>query len=471
MTRSRISALKNRRDAGAILPLVLVMSIVIALIVTALAGYVAAGLRFGHVVEERADRLAAADGGLRYGIERLSNGQYAACMSNLGNAGYTIEFPADVNGADVDVTCKQASGGISDIKAWAIIVTGAGVPNGQPTLTSQSGGGVQKLLGGPVWVTDPDKTQTDLQAPVTIENGDVWYYRSDCSASTLDVGPDLLFTPEFRGPICVNQPWDVVFDVPTVPNVPLTPALLPDTTTVPGCTVFFPGMYVAPPPLSKNNYFMSGEYHFLDFTWDITDATVVAGWADFPRYGDEQFLSNAPCAPATDADAASGEQPGATFYLAGSSRIEVGGKGSLEILRRVQDDSFVSIQALRDMPAPYVNSTLGWNDDILWSQSGNNTDLAVHGLAWAPYASMTFGNVTNSANGQILGGAAFARIHLQASASASAFIIRVETSPALYSLLVKSVATLNGRSTTMHAVVQVDDQASKLAVNSLRVVD
>jgi hypothetical protein len=84
---------------------------------------------------------------------------------------------------------------------------------------------------------------------------------------------------------------------------------------------------------------------------------------------------------------------------------------------------------------------------------------------------MTFGNVTNSANGQILGGAAFARIHLQASASASAFVIRVETSPAVYSLLLKSVATLDGRSTTMHAVVQVDDQGNPLAVSSLRVVD
>jgi hypothetical protein len=83
---------------------------------------------------------------------------------------------------------------------------------------------------------------------------------------------------------------------------------------------------------------------------------------------------------------------------------------------------------------------------------------------------MTFGNVTNSANGQILGGAAFAAIHLQASASASSFIIRVESSQEPYSLLIESVATLDGKSTTMNAVVQVND-VGEPAVNSLRVVD
>jgi hypothetical protein len=476
----------DRRDAGAILPLVLVMTIVIAMIVAALATYVASGLRFGHVAEARADRLAAADGGLRYGIERLGNSQYPACLSNLGNAGHTIEFPAQVNGAEVSVTCQKASGGISDIKAWAIVVTGANVPPGLPMLTSQSGGGgPQKLLGGPVWVTDPDRSRTDLQAPVTVENGDIWYYRADCPNATLDLDEDLSFTPAFRGTQCIDKPWDQIYDVPcpksaadpevcdwTVAPVPQTDAPAPDTTSVPGCTIFSPGKYTTPPALSRNNYFRAGEYYFVDFTWDITDATVVAGFAkEELENGDQQFLANAPCEAATFADSNSGSTPGATFYLGGTARIEIGNKGSLEILRRAQGADFVSIQALKDMPAPYVNSSLNYTTDILWTQSGNNSDLALHGQAWAPFASMTFGNVTNSANGQILGGAAFARIHLQASASASAFIIRVETSPALYSLLVKSVATLNGRSTTMHAVVQVDDQASKLAVNSLRVVD
>ena len=48
-------------------------------------------------------------------------------------------------------------------------------PPGQWMLQSQAGGGIQKLLGGPVWVTDP--ARMDLKAPVTVEDGDIWYYR------------------------------------------------------------------------------------------------------------------------------------------------------------------------------------------------------------------------------------------------------------------------------------------------------
>jgi len=62
----------GRRDSGNILPLVLVMAVVSSAVVVALASYVTTGLRYSTVVEDRADRLAAADGGLRYGIEKLA---------------------------------------------------------------------------------------------------------------------------------------------------------------------------------------------------------------------------------------------------------------------------------------------------------------------------------------------------------------------------------------------------------------
>lgn len=461
-----------RRDEGAVLPLVLVMSLVLAVVIGALASYVAVGLRFGGVVEDRADRLAAADGGLRYAIERLQNSAYAGCLTNLGNTGYTIDFPVQVNGADVDVTCRKGASGIGDIKAWAIIVTGQGVPAGQWMLQSQSGGGVQKLLGGPVWVTDPSRT--DLKAPVTIEDGDIWYYRSDCTNPSVSIDPDLTFTPAYRGPICVNQPWSTVYSAPTVGSFPSVTDLArtnqPGVVDANGCTVFSPGRYTTMPALGTNTYFKAGNYYFEDFTFDIRQSTVTAGWADASRYGDQQFIPNAPCAPAINADATSGSAPGATFYLGGSAKIEIDVQGSLEILRRLQGNSLVSIQALRTTTVNYKASTLGYNEDVIYTKSGNNTDLAIHGLLWAPRAQLTFGNVTNRANGQLLGGAAIARIVLQASASASSFIIRVESSPIPYELRIDATATKNGQSTTMTAVVQVDDQGTT-AVNSIRVRD
>ncbi len=76
----------THRDQGTILPLVLVMTVVLSAVVVSLASYVSAGLRYSNVVEDRADRLAAADGGLRYGIERLGLQSYAGCFTSLGNA-------------------------------------------------------------------------------------------------------------------------------------------------------------------------------------------------------------------------------------------------------------------------------------------------------------------------------------------------------------------------------------------------
>ena len=63
-----------RRDEGSILPLVLVMTVVLATLVVALASYVSAGLRYTTVVEDRADRLAAVAGVAqkRRGHQRLS---------------------------------------------------------------------------------------------------------------------------------------------------------------------------------------------------------------------------------------------------------------------------------------------------------------------------------------------------------------------------------------------------------------
>src|SRR5580765_7742399 len=95
----RYSRNGSQRDRGSILVLTLVMAVVLSLVIAAIASYVTSGLKYSKVVEDRADRLAAADGGLRYALERLQKGTYAACMTKLGGGGYTIDFPAQVNGA------------------------------------------------------------------------------------------------------------------------------------------------------------------------------------------------------------------------------------------------------------------------------------------------------------------------------------------------------------------------------------
>lgn len=447
----------------------------LGLVVVAISSYVFTGLRFGTIVEERADRLAAADGGLRYGIERLTLQSYAGCISGLGDSGYTIDFPGQVNGTDVEVTCQKVNNAMSTIQGWAIVVTGEGVPVGSPELLSQAGGGLMKLLGGPVYVSNPSETL--LKAPVTVEDGDIWYTAptgSSCAdpAPTIDTA-NLKFTPKFRGLICAEQPWDELFTEP-VQSVPTyAPA---DPTTSGTCKVFHPGKYTSMPTLASQNYFMSGEYYFENFTFkpEATDAqpkvTVIAGWANADQYGDQQFLPAPDCEYAAAADQASGSASGATIYLGGTARIDIGNKGALEIMRRLQGNSLVSVHALETNGAGYLRSSLTYADDIMTTANGTNHDMAIHGLIWAPRSSLTFGTVTNSANGQLLGGAVFAQINLKASASASGFIIRVEPSPIAFSLMLESTATLNGRSTTMRAIVQVND-VGVTATNSWRVTD
>ncbi|HEY5663023.1 MAG TPA: hypothetical protein VIS05_03180 [Ilumatobacter sp.] len=470
MTR-RTDLVHRHPDRGSILPLALVGAVVLALVVTALASHVFSGLRYSRVVENRADRLAAADGGLRYAIERLQNSSYAACLSNLGRDGYRIDFPVAVNGADVEIECTKGSSGIGDIKAWALIVTGQGVPGSEAIWASQAGNGVRKLLGGPVWISDPGRA--NLQADVQVEDGDIWYHRSDCASPSLTLPSHLSFTPAFRGPICVESPWNEVY---TEPESARLPGPWNDAernqppTMVGNCMVFKPGRYSWLPPLGPNTYFSSGDYYFHDVRIDITNSTATGGWFDFERNGDQQFIPNVACDAAMAADRASGSAPGATFYLGEDSRIEIGNKGSLEIMRRLQGNSFVSIHAVSQDTYRMARSDLDYNDNVINTKSGENSDLAIHGLVWAPRAQLEFGNVTNRANGQLLGGAAVARVILQGSASATNFLIRVETTPAAYELQLDATATLDGQSTTMTAIVEVDDQGTT-AVRSLRVRD
>jgi hypothetical protein len=454
--------------------MVLVMTVVLSAVVVALATYVSAGLRYSTVVEDRADRLAAADGGLRYGIERLKLQAYAGCFTTLGNSGYRIPFPAAVNESDVTVTCRKAGTGFGDVQGWAVIVTGQGVPADQPLLLSQGGAGKQKLLGGPVYVSRTKGAAFDLKAPVEIEDGDLWYSDTTAKCNTVEDDPpgvptNLTFKPILRGMLCLDRPWNSLFTTPTA-AIPTTAAPAP-VVDAGGCKVFSPGKYTSHPVLGAANYFKSGEYYFEDVNL-VIDRTVVAGWADNAMYGDQQFVTNPKCDTAVYNDrTAAGSKPGATWYLGGTSTIHID-KGKLEILRRKQGTSVVSLQALDANGPGYKASTIGWNTDILSTKSGSpSQDLVIHGLAWAPRAQLTFGNVTNVANGQLLGGAAFARIDLQSSASASNFVIRVESGPIPVSVVLDATATKKSQSTTMRAVVQISDTGTERAINSWRVLD
>lgn len=477
---------RAQRDQGMILPIVMVISTVSAMVIIALANYVTVDLRYGKVVEERADRLAAADGGLRYGVEQLRNfhGQLGALCNTAAatGGGYTQQFPPMINGSDTKVTCRRVGNLISDLDGWGVVVTGQGVPAGQPMFATKGAGQSEnvKTFSGPVYIADP--TRMDLAAKMEIDDGDLYYSSTDCTAPlTIPAIASgyLAFVPDFfRGVECADLPWTGLFNAPKVlvagnevaPVPPITPPLPP--VVVGGCTVFSPGKYTSL-TLGSDNYFKAGEYYFENVDMLIKNQTVVAG---FPyNAGDSAKIDQPACLTEQDTDAAltvgAGGSGGATFYLGGTSKIIVDGGGGFEIFRRLINRTYLSVFALGTSGPNYTASTLGWNDLLLETKSGSNNDVAVHGLFWAPLAEASLGNITNAANGQLLGGLVVANLDTQASASATAFSIGIETSPRDARFLLSSTATLYGHSTTIQAVVQFRPTSSELAINSWRVVD
>ena len=366
-------SMEQRRDEGAILPLALVMTVVIATIVFALSNWAVTSLASGQVAEDRSDRLSAADAGMRYAIDQLKL-RNAGCILDTQEA-VLPGVEADFNDATAAVTCERITSGFEGIAAYAAVMTGEGIPAGQALLTSQSGSN-EKVLGGPVYMSRVNSNSFDLDPPVNIKDGPLLYHDTSgttpCTsvkASTLPA--DLVFEPELIfGPVCVSVPWNEIFQSPVVPDLTGLPELdgslpYPDPSglgsyvdDLNGCRVFAPGYYTTPPDIDGvDAYFQTGDYLFdfdvsSDDTFFIKAGTVTAGRVNpeaTPSGVNE--IANAKCAPAQGSDPAQSlpdpaDQFGATFYFGGSSHINIATQGSLEIHARQQGvANYVSVQA------------------------------------------------------------------------------------------------------------------------------
>ena len=468
MTESDPRPQQSDRDRGAILTIALFLTILLATVSSAIAVYASAGLRYARVVQDRADRLSAADGGMQYVIEKLKLRQ-TLCVTAVAQNGLTTIVPPSLNGATITVTCDRVGTLISDIQSWALVVTGQGIPSGLPIFSTQGGNGLTKSFGGPVFMTDP--TRLNVAAPAEIKDGDLWYTGSSCPipAPPPPAITNLTFTPAFlRGPLCTLKRWDEVFRTPALPPMPTTVNPAP-VTMASGCRVFFPGKYTVAPVFTAQNYFVAGDYYFQDVFLNVT-GTAIAGFADGTN-GDTQFLNASTCSAAAATYPGSGA--GATFVLGGSSKIYIGDNGGLEIMRRRQGTNVVSVEAVDSSTATggYEESSVDYasGQNIYESKPGNNQDAAIHGLWWTPRGRVVLGNVTNTANGQFLGGLVGAYVEVQASASVNSLNIRVETSPAKAKWLLISTATKHSNTTTIRAVVEYQPDTAFLAINSWRV--
>ncbi len=461
-------------DEGTILVLVLIVTILLSLVVVGMASYSGGLLRYGQVSETRADRLSAADGAMRDALEklRLSRSLCATALGDLEN-GYGTTFPETINGATATVKCERVSVKIDAVQAWAVVITGEGVCSTCKSFTASQGAGLNKKIGGPVYVKNPAKI--DLSVPVQIVEGDLFYTSSTCPAegSSTEIGStisELSFEPsDTRGTICTRRTWQEIFGSgPTVPSLTETAAFPQRASTsyatIGSCRVFSPGIYTSMPQLSNDgNYFQSGKYLFsnVSFTVDRVNQIVTAGTADTTA-GIAQAIPNPGCDAARDADLASSSVRGATFYMDGNSRVEIQ-KGALEILGAKRGNAWVALQALTTSTRSAENSA------IISTANGENKEFAAQGLVWAPKGRIELGNITNRSTVQLHGGAVVAKLHIGANASINGYAIEVPSSPLTQTLMLTSTATKSG-TTTIRAMVEYR-APREVAVKSWRVIN
>lgn len=468
----------TRRDTGAVLPLVLVVAIVFALVTVALARLVTADLRASSVAEERAERKAAAVGAINYGVERLRLGQ-TLCNSAAGGFGTITPALLDRNDTTTTLQCTRTGTGSNDITGWTVIITGQGITS---DLLLVQGGGTKRITGS-MYVRDV----TDIRfvgAGTAIEHrdGDLWHTRSSCPGGAVTLPSTYTFNPSnARGPICTTQAWTQLVAAPTIPNLNTLPVNDGTTyTTVGSCRVFSPGRYTDEPDTEASSgpdpdlYFQSGNYWF-DGVGEIELEGQVA-WFGHNRTT-TPAIANPDCEAARLADPNLGGS-GAVAFMGGNSRFAVESSGSIEFFDRTLGQyqaSIVAIPSGAGYTASTVAASSGSSGAILAVSSGATNQAVVRGLVYTPNASVLFDNASNSARQQLLGGAVVARLSIQASASASGFIVSTATTPTLSKLVLtatsNSVST-PGASTTVQAIVDYRPDlppASRVAVNSLRV--
>lgn len=469
-------------DRGAVLPMVLVVSVVLSLVVIAVANYTATGLRYGQVAEARAGRIAAAQGAMDDALEQLSL-RSSLCATALGEGGIEVPFPESVNGTEVVVSCEIVGASLPPSDGWAIVITGNGAPDdSSPTFRFTLGG--KPEINGPIYLSDP--ARSTFSQPTTIVEGDVWHPANDTCGNEFSADPDvqygksgislnnLGFDPSSRGIYCVNKAWDELFPPERLPISPkvaeydadmakAAPARKfhnPPYQVEGSCRVFEPGYYTSL-PLGSNNYFKSGDYVFDGLGLVSLHGTkVTMGQVDRQEY---PAIDNTACDSVRLADP---DKTGATLYIRGNTRFESRANSGIEVSGRPQgtgeNKAMVAVHVLE--------SSLGYSVPLMTADNGAKKEISLQGLLWAPDNSLVFETIPAQKAAVLRGGAVVARFEGGVSAAAIGFVIEVPTSRSSTKLLLEATSTDGRGSSTVRAVVEYRPSTGEIAVASRRVV-
>lgn len=226
---------RSRRDEGAVLPLVLVMSVIGALVILPLMSYAVAIGRANRVLSDGTQNMEAVRAGARIALADPLE-LFERCQT-----GTSVPLAMPALDQPVSTSCRQISevGVIEDVE----------IPYGA----------VATQLGETVPTTFRGTTCTSTSACADGTDGsETWW-------------DDL------------DEPLPVQ-DTIWLPSLPERVSYLPEVDGYPmpasfgQCRVYFPGTYDTPVVLSDRAYFASGDYYFLADLTVVGGADVVAGY-------------------------------------------------------------------------------------------------------------------------------------------------------------------------------------------------
>lgn len=455
---------RARDDRGTILPLVLVVVVVMGAVIVALADYASSTLRYGQVVERSTERFAAAGGALDNALEAIDRRASPCILTPRVNDGIDVPIAPAINDTTTVVRCEGED--VTGVEELALVLTGdpgTGLRDGA-MLRTRGASTPRRVVDGPVFIAGPPAGALDIQPPTVIRNGDLWYRDGSCGAPTPSYDPQLEIVSQGHDLRCIEgSSWKDLFQSArpseqAVQHLLTAPPVAAPTSTG-DCTVWPAGRYVDPPDLSMSDahYFVSGDYYFENVDrWEIAGASVLFGWPGAAGPG----LPIDECLDAWFGDG----QTGATLFLGGDSRIELGHNGSLELSGRIQAGRSVSLHALEDVGTPSTiqgDTPPGFTSITRLVEAQDDFQeerVAIHGLVWAPYASLGVDSVANRAVPVLAGGAVAGEVHLGVDPNATDttnLLASSGSTPAPRRLRITATATsTNGGSTTAEAIVR-----------------
>jgi hypothetical protein len=432
------SAPRQAGEEGQVLILVMGFLALVGLFAAALVAESGVNFQGTDTVQRLNDSVAAADGGVSYGIQRVETDP-AACSLSLPGI-------QTINGHVVTVTCAvQTGSALGGLGGWAVITNDSG-----PSSISDQGGQDPKTIDGPVF----NSGGFSLSKTLDVRDGDVVMLDHGNGCTPFPTDPPAP-APPFRYRCSGSLPAVS----PSLPPAPPEPGI----ATLHGtCTVLTPGTYTSAtaPGWSGDVYLESGLYYF-DGLGSIKPANLFGG---APAASETRFTSG-PGACASDPDRSNGS--GVEIILGGDSALSLGNQSQMELYSRVPGSSSdgsvagLSLYQVQSATGGWTASTVTGSSDIVDISGGNTVDAAVHGGIYVPNGSVLLG-ATNTSHAVVTGGVDAYDLAMRSSASAQFFVNISDNARSQDQDVITAVAKgVNGeKDFVSRAVVQISDFAS-----------